>query len=418
MKTKFLSMFMAATAMTFAFTSCSDDDNNEVASKMVSVPLSVDMPLTAQNAKLHNATAVLTNLQTSKQYTSTSFSFTNNQWVDTINVPEGTYSLDIKGKISYQLDDTTEVVSDVKSHKDNMNVVYNETGLAQAEKVALNTYSTKDGLVISEIFFTGTQTPEGKQYSSDQYIMIGNNADTTMYLDGLAIVESDFLSTTKQDYTPDIMEKAMTVDAVYVIPGNGTEHPLKPGEQVTIACNAKNHTEFNSNSFDLSNAAFEFHDTSSDPNNEDTDNPNVPNLESWTTFSATYFTMHNRGFKSMAIARIPISYQQYLTNYKYEYSYELKVRDMVFPMSSEAYRMPNDWIVDAVGLGVTEAHEWNVVSSTLDAGYAHCGKTTSDKSRYGKAVVRKKDATTGKWIDTNNSSDDFESEAVPFYLKK
>jgi hypothetical protein len=128
--------------------------------------------------------------------------------------------------------------------------------------------------------------------------------------------------------------------------------------------------------------------------------------------------MHNRGFKSMAIARIPISYQQYLTNYKYEYSYELKVRDMVFPMSSEAYRMPNDWIVDAVGLGVTEAHEWNVVSSTLDAGYAHCGKTTSDKSRYGKAVVRKKDATTGKWIDTNNSSDDFESEAVPFYLKK
>jgi hypothetical protein len=189
---------------------------------MVSVPLSVDMPLTAQNAKLHNATAVLTNLQTSKQYTSTSFSFTNNQWVDTINVPEGTYSLDIKGKISYQLDDTTEVVSDVKSHKDNMNVVYNETGVTRAEKVALNTYSTKDGLVISEIFFTGTQTPEGKQYSSDQYIMIGNNADTTMYLDGLAIVESDFLSTTKQDYTPDIMEKAMTVDAVYVIPGNGT----------------------------------------------------------------------------------------------------------------------------------------------------------------------------------------------------
>ncbi|MBP5704128.1 MAG: DUF4876 domain-containing protein, partial [Paludibacteraceae bacterium] len=48
-------------------------------------------------------------------------------------------------------------------------------------------------------------------------------------------------------------------------------------------------------------------------------------------------------------------------------------------------------------------------------GWAHCGTTTSDKTRYGKSVVRKKNGN--KWVDTNNSTEDFESEAKPTLMK-
>lgn len=48
------------------------------------------------------------------------------------------------------------------------------------------------------------------------------------------------------------------VDAIYMIPGKGTEVAVEPGKSLVLALNAKNHTEANSASFDLSKADYEF----------------------------------------------------------------------------------------------------------------------------------------------------------------
>ena len=50
-----------------------------------------------------------------------------------------------------------------------------------------------------------------------------------------------------------------------------------------------------------------------------------------------------------------------------------------------------------------------------DKGFTYCGHVDADEQRYNKAVVRLKEDK--KWIDTNNSTHDFQPNAVPTYLK-
>lgn len=80
-------------------------------------------------------------------------------------------------------------------------------------------------------------------------------------------------------------------------------------------------------------------------------------------------------------------------------------------------KVPNSWILDAVNLSIASMWQWNLVSANLDAGWAHCGQVDKDENRYGKSVIRKKNAD-GKWVDTNNSTNDFESDATVSFLKK
>lgn len=266
------------------------------------------------------------------------------------------------------------------------------------------------GLVISEIFFTGTTTPQGKQYSDDQYIKIGNNSNETLYLDGYAFAETEFLSVNKQSYTPDIMADTTTIGAIYAFPGNGNDYPIAPGEEILLAVNAINHKEVNPKSFDLSKAKFEFYDVSSNPKFQDSDNPNVDNMVNWYDYSRTYWSMHNRGFKSYVLAKPQVSKEEYLTKFKYKYTYVFSFGGNSYPMDGDGYKLPNAWIVDAVGLSVASEWQWNVLAPTLDSGWAHCGSVDHDKTRYSLAVIRKKDEN-GKWIDTNNSTEDFLSDA-------
>ena len=272
------------------------------------------------------------------------------------------------------------------------------------------------GFVISEIFFTGTTTPQGKQYSDDQYIKVGNNSDQTLYLDGYALAESAFLSTNKQDYTPNIMADTTTIDAIYAFPGSGTDYPVAPGEEVLIAVNAINHKEINPKSFDLSKAKFEFYDESSNPSFQDSDNPNVDNMVNWYDYSRTYWAMHNRGFKSYLLAKPEVGKDDYVSNFKYTYTWTFTFGGKSYPMDGDGYKLPNAWIVDAVGLSIASDWEWNVLAPTLDAGWAHCGSVDHDKSRYGLAVIRKK-SDSGKWMDSNNSTEDFLSDAEASMLK-
>ncbi|BCS84724.1 MULTISPECIES: DUF4876 domain-containing protein [Prevotella] len=408
-------LILAFIAVSVVFASCKDNDNENEVEQNVKFAMSLDMPLNINSPSLTGATATLTNVQTKKTYVAKNFRRAGTQYVDTTEVPEGNYTLDIRGGISYNLD-TTIVNTSVKATESNVIVNKTSTGNDMSHKtIALNTYNAQDGFVISEMFFTGTLTPEGKQYSNDQYIKIANNSDSVLYADGLAFVESSFMTVSKFDYTPDIMNQAMTIDAIYIIPGSGKDHPIKPGQEITLALNAKNHKEINANSIDLSNADFEFYDVSSNPKFSDDDNPNVPNLANWYDYSNTYFTLHNRGYHSYAIAKPETDKETFLRNYYYKYSYVMSANGNSYTMNKDGYKLPNSWIIDAVNLSIAASYQWNVVSASLDAGWAHCGSIDADKTRFSKAVVRKKSGN--RFIDTNNSTEDFESDATPTLLK-
>ena len=276
---------------------------------------------------------------------------------------------------------------------------------------------TSDDLVISEIFFTGTLQTSGNQYYGDQYIKLYNNTDHVVYADGLTLFESKFLTTQKLVFTPDIMSEAMTVDALYTIPGSGNEHPVNPGEYLILADTGIDHRAINPNSFDLSHADFEWYDVSSVPSTMDIDSPLVENLDKWYCYTNSVFLLHNRGFKAYGIARIPVDKDEYLRDFYYTYDYELVTAAGSFPMSQSAYRLPNDWIVDVVNCSVQSDYQWTLCTPALDMGWTHCGTIDGDKTRYFHAVRRKMIGLTadGNPIlqDTNNSTLDFNPMTIP-----
>ena len=278
-----------------------------------------------------------------------------------------------------------------------------------------------DDFIIEEIFFTGTLQTSGNQYYGDDYIKIYNNTDHVLYADGLSIVESKFLTTAKYDYDPDIMNEAMTVQAIYTIPGNGTEHPVEPGQSLIIADTGIDHKVANPNSFDLSAADWEWYDISISASHMDIDSPTVPNLDKWYCYTQSFFVLHNRGFKAWALARIPVDKEEYLTHYNYQYSYVIMNASGTFPMTQSAYKIPNTWIVDAVNCGVESEYVWNVTAPSLDRGWSYCGTIDHDKTRYFHSVRRKmlylKDGHP-HFKDTNNSTDDFNPYCIPSLIEE
>lgn len=143
----------------------------------------------------------------------------------------------------------------IRGYEESVNI----TGASASLTTELFVSQISSDFIIAEIFFTGTLTEEGKQYDGDKYIKIYNNTDKVLYADGLSILESTFLTVDKQDYTPNIMNQAMAVSSILTIPGNGTEHPVNPGEFMIIAGQRHHHHAQNSQSFDLSKANFEIY---------------------------------------------------------------------------------------------------------------------------------------------------------------
>lgn len=390
-----------------AFASCTNYNDNGIEPQIANYSLALTIPLNINGATLTQATAVLTNVETGKQYTATNFKPAGKEFETIVSVPEGNYNIAVKGTINYKLNNQN-IAAKVKAECQNIAISAAET--QKTTQIALNVYSAQEGFVISEIFFTGTTTPDGFMYTDDQYIKIGNNSDTTMYADGIAFIESFFTSDDKHDYQPDIRNEAMTISAIYVIPGTGHDVPVLPGKELLIALTAIDHRPINPNSFDLRKADFEIYDKSSHPEG-DQDNPKVPNLLNWyANFNGT-FVMHTRGVKSYALARPMVDQSTYTKQYRYKFGYIFKKGDIVVPMNENEYFMPNAWIIDAVNLAVPTVYEWNIISARLDKGFTYCGNVDFDEARYNKAVVRKRNENG--WIDTNNSTNDFTPNAVP-----
>lgn len=404
--------FAALAVFCIAVSSCNEYKEDGTETRTVSHRLSLNMPLNIKDATLTEGTAVLTNIRTREQYNIESFTPSDKGFIADISLPEGNYNIAVKGTISYQLNKQS-IEAKVKANHEN--VAIGEVEQKTTTDIALNVYSAQEGFVISEIFCTGTTTPDGFMYTDDQYIKIGNNSDTTMYADGIAFIESFFTSDDKHDYQPNIMDEAMTIVAIYVVPGTGRDVPVQPGEELLIALTAIDHRPINPNSFDLSKADFEIYDKCSHPEG-DQDNPKVPNLVNWYANFEGTFVMHTRGVKSYALARPMVDMKTYMTKFRYKFGYIFRQGDFVVPMDEREYFMPNSWIIDAVNLAVPTVHEWNLVSPTLDKGFTYCGHVDFDETRYNKSVIRKKEGR--KWIDTNNSTEDFLPNAVPSCLRK
>ena len=389
MRTNFL--FLCALLAGVAFLSSCQKDLRQT-----EVTLTLNLPEGLSDVKFTHVGVIFTELNTNRR--TTEFALSGNTVSALLD--EGTYTVTAHGCVSYKID-TDEYEINVQGILESQVFV----GATHTAAIDLGVVQKKSDFVIQEIYFTGGVTdPDRRQYNGDKFVKLYNNTDQVLYADGLVIGTTQFLTTDKYDYSPDIMSEAVATDALIQIPGSGQQYPVQPGESLLIADNAIDHREFNSRSIDLTIANFEWYDENL---GGEVDNPEVPNMFN------LYSRMlgHNRGFKSWFLARIPVSNEEYLTDYVYDYTYDFINAGTVYPMARSAYKVPNEWIIDAVNLSVATEFQWLVMSSTLDMGWTHCGSVNSDPERYEKSVIRKVLTTLpdGRVIlqDTNNSAVDF-----------
>ena len=387
---------------------CNDDGNEPASNSNITPQFEITLPssLDSLGGKITNPSIEVKNVSTGRTSTFDSES--------SVSLPTGLYDITYKADVAVPGD---TAMRHIVAFKQSVELT------ASNRTVKLTAYETVDNndFIISEVFFTGTLQTSGNQYYGDDYIKIYNNTDHVLYADGLTLLESEFTTTIKYNYTPDIMDSAMTVQAIYTIPGSGHDHPVQPGGELLIVDTGIDHRVVNPNSFDLSKADFEWYDESSSPSHLDIDGPTVPNLDKWYCYTRSFWMLHNRGFKAWAIARIPVDKETYLKDYRYTYNYDIVVAAGTFPMSQTQYYVPNSWIVDAVNCSVASDYKWNVTAASLDRGWSYCGTIDRDKTRYFHSVRRKmlylKDGHP-VLKDTNNSTEDFNPYCIASEIER
>lgn len=425
---KVLMMTMVALLMV----GCGDDDEDgPVAPTTSSITLRLTMPTGVEDGSLTSLSVLLKEVNTGKETTLTP-SAQGGSYV--ITTSTGYYNITVNGNLTYTNSNGYEKHVTVQGYKEGV------TANGTAQTIELTLYMTSEpepdptpvdpyddpeyaykGFVLAEIFPSGSATPQGSYYYADKYLIIYNNTDHVLYADSIAFAESEFLTVMKEEYDPDIMNEYMAVKALYMIPGTGRDHPVQPGGRLILVDNALNHNNANPNSWDMTQADYEWYDESTNPDFADVDNPNVANLVRIYSNTLTMYSPHTQGFTAFALVRMHTDRITYLTDYRYDYAYHLVGQTGEADMTGSCYKVPNSWIIDAVNLSTQIGMQWLVVDPSLDRGYASVSMFPFDDSRLGKSVRRKVASYDGDRAilqDTNNSTDDFDSrvEADPFYF--
>lgn len=415
------------------FTSCSDDDNAVVPTSDLNLQLSLPQSLTSIESLIYKCgTATLTNLNTGVVTTHHLAGLT----AAIKAVEDGAYSVLVEADMIYptivktpvkkvnaagEVELVVEVESKtievkIKGFTENMEV----TGGVFNEELALFEVKESSGFVISEIYYTGSLTPESKNYRQDTFFEIYNNGHETLYADGLAIGESAFNSgfaRLNSNLSPDKRMTHTAIHAFYRVPGNGTTYPVEPGESIVLCDIGIDHRTHNPHSIDLSKADFEWYDDSPIPSVQDVDIQSVANLEKVYCYTRTIWQPNMQGNHGYVLFKLDKSKAAFLEENLQEYDYLFEFNGFTRDITKQYYSIPNDGVLDAVELSNPTAFYWKIVSPELDLGWTNSGYTESDKNGRGRSVVRKvshvEDDGRVVLLDTNNSTIDFQVSEAP-----
>jgi len=398
-------VFGLSLLMVVSLFSCSDDDAPILQSDL---NLVLNPPAKLKAPTFKSGTVTITNVNSGEEISKDLYGFMLPQ----MSLEDGLYNFTVEAEVDYFTRDVDDKIifatTGIRGFSENVEV----TGGTFDLTIDLFEYRKNTSFVISEIFFSGTKTPEGKQYNDDKYFEIYNNTDKILYADGLCIAESELnTAMSLNKYTPDIRPESTPVSSVYRIPGDGDDYPVEPGKSIIVCDVAIDHSAENANSFDLSIADFEWFDGA----DIDVDVPEVPNMEKMVSTSASVWGLHNRGFTSYVLFKMDgVTPEKFNTDYAYHYQYTFVWGDFVKDMEFDAWQVPNELIIDAVECSTPSDYEWKALDPSLDLTWTHAGD--GDDARYGKCVKRKVSHKEGERVvllDTNNSAFDFIPTADP-----
>lgn len=264
----------------------------------------------------------------------------------------------------------------------------------------------KGNIIFKELYFCGVPS----YYFRDQCYELYNNSNSVVYLDGLHLANlAPSTATTSLPTWEDGLENFVYAERVWKFPGDGDDYPLQPGESIIVAQHAKNHQEANAASpVDLSGAEFEFYmgsTTYSDMPAVNMDHvfyqgkADIGTVPQWlvSVFGGAY-----------VIFKVPEN--QTWDPVTTDWAVQLGTTS-----TTRYAKIPVEYVWDAVELGNNESMvNAKRVPGLLDAGMSwvgniYCGLSVARHIEEGKTL----DNGSYIYVDTNNSTDDFERGLTP-----
>jgi len=284
---KFFMVTAALLTMAMGLTSCSDDDEvNKVSVAFNAVP-KVEGALSSSD--LEGATVVFTDI---RNQDAKSFVLDANGSAN-VSLEPGTYNISVDRTV--QNAQGEDVVISMRME----NISVNQNGQIISGYVnSLPASALGKDFIFSEVFFNG-ETNSGKMMHPDQYFVLFNPTNDTLYADGVSVAVTSHLSKSQKlswydSYYPD----KVPVRGFVTIPGSGKEHAVAPGEKLVVAFTAIDHSsvEGYDHAVNLTGADFEIYNG---PEAGDVDNPDVPNM-----FITQSFSFQPRGYLAPLMFRL------------------------------------------------------------------------------------------------------------------
>lgn len=388
-----------------AFTACSDDD--DPTAKLYPVTIEQTMP-----EGVPTGYVVKSGELTYTELNTGSVTVITLPVQPTATLSAGVYDIQGTMTVTYPGDDTEHIFRTAASQK----VI---DGPTSSVSLVWHHYDATNTLVFGEIYVTGTLNAKGTSGLYDTYFTIYNNTDSVQYADGLALVESKILNSANDEIltAANAFNSNFTVGTVYVIPGNGTDVPVQPGESIKIVDQAINWDEQVPGALNHTDADFEWYDETTSATVKDTDNPAVANLDKWFCYSATIWLPSQQCNRSYALVRFPegMNVETFLASQQGDYEY-INAATGKQMTGNKCYLIKPEWIIDGVNLCPTETHKQNVLPTSVDISFAAISDKNNDKTRFGKKFARRTLGTSvgghTLLLDTNDSANDFEVTAV------
>lgn len=406
-------------SLMFAFNSCEDDSDNDVAKVKSVLNITSDVEGTIEAEDIAGATITFTDTKSKDVYQFTMPSnMTDGAGSVDISVPVGTYDISMEKVLE---NGTTIFIKqqNVTIKSDNQQI--------DTKLIATIANSSDYQFIFSEIFFNGEKNA-GRMMHPDQYMVLYNPTDKVLYADGLAIgcTMQNSNGEKKSWYDSYYNEGNVPVHGIIVIPGSGYEHPVKPHDKIVIAFTATNHTETEGkyadvsesgdttwvsykyeNAVDLTGADFEIYDPQL--YSSDVDNPAVPNVKEIYPAENDLggiggFYLHPRGFYCPFIFKLENGEQSTLDAFFKEHSSVANVSDGDGNnVEIQMLSVPANMILDGITTGhIPTGIVTNPLPATIDRGEMLV------KGCHSSLLVRRKGSDSEGYADTGNSTEDCE----------
>lgn len=401
---KFVLLSVSALLMG-VFSSCSDDDNDSSSNETVELTINAsaaDAEISDYSNFVVSVTSERTNKTVSKNL--------NADGTATVTVDLGSYTIEINGTEN-NVDFFGSVTKAQYSANTSLDVTVAKSSTLYKGKMK--------GLVISELFYNGG-TYGGTMMHPDQYIVIANNSDEDICVNGLVICQAANMNSMPCNTLTDFLPDYVVAANMYQIP-TGSNYVLAPGEVYVIAAQALNHSEnyeYNEEKdtgipADLSGADFELADEDATQYGKITDNPEVPNLVKICNGLPNGVTawMHPYGIRPMFIFDgNNIDWDSWKTTNKVTYNEKANIKSEI--AEYQGYKVSSDLIVDGVETTSETTPYWGgfdtkSLPECVDKSHI---QATIEGCHHNTYMFRQKNGD--KWVDTDNSANDMYIEHI------